>query len=153
MSSLNVLEVGDGNLNFVFLVHSKKGNSIVIKQALPYVRCVGENWPLTLDRASYEMKALFAEHSFCPDLVPEVYHFDATLFIIVMEFIPPPHIILRKSLIQQQKLASVAPHLGTFLAKTLFGSSLLSMTGKQFRNQVSAWSSNMSMCALTEQVV
>lgn len=45
-----VREVGDGNLNLVFIVKGAKGG-IVVKQALPYVRMVGESWPLPLDRA------------------------------------------------------------------------------------------------------
>ena len=49
-SEWNVTEVGDGNLNLVFIVIGSKGK-IVIKQALPYVRVVGDSWPLTLERA------------------------------------------------------------------------------------------------------
>ena len=49
---VNTQEVGDGNLNLVFKIFDSEGVSrIVVKQALPYVRCVGESWPLTLDRA------------------------------------------------------------------------------------------------------
>lgn len=45
-------EVGDGNLNLVFKVFDRQGVSrAIVKQALPYVRCVGESWPLTLDSA------------------------------------------------------------------------------------------------------
>lgn len=41
-------EVGDGNLNPVFKIFDTEGVSrIIVKQALPYVRCVGESWPLT----------------------------------------------------------------------------------------------------------
>ena len=40
--SIKVAEVGDGNLNLVFIVEGPAG-VIVIKQALPYVRCVGES--------------------------------------------------------------------------------------------------------------
>lgn len=41
-------EVGDGNLNLVFKIFDAQGVSrIIVKQALPYVRCVGESWPLT----------------------------------------------------------------------------------------------------------
>lgn len=37
-------EVGDGNLNLVFKIFDTTGVSrIVVKQALPYVRCVGES--------------------------------------------------------------------------------------------------------------
>lgn len=41
-------EVGDGNLNLVFKVFDRQGVSrAIVKQALPYVRCVGESWLLT----------------------------------------------------------------------------------------------------------
>jgi 5-methylthioribose kinase len=40
-------EVGDGNLNLVFIVSGDDGSSAAIKQALPYVRLVGESWPIT----------------------------------------------------------------------------------------------------------
>ena len=43
-------EVGDGNLNLVFIVKSDKGG-LIVKQALPYVRLVGDSWPLPLTRA------------------------------------------------------------------------------------------------------
>ena len=41
----SVREVGDGNLNLVFIVTSSEAG-VVVKQALPYVRLVGESWPL-----------------------------------------------------------------------------------------------------------
>ena len=39
-----VKEVGDGNLNLVFVVKSPSG-AVIVKQALPYVRLVGDSWP------------------------------------------------------------------------------------------------------------
>lgn len=48
-SLVEAQEVGDGNLNLVFKIFDSAGVSrIVVKQALPYVRCVGESSPLTL---------------------------------------------------------------------------------------------------------
>ena len=41
----SVREVGDGNLNLVFIVKGPVGG-VCVKQALPYVRLVGESWPL-----------------------------------------------------------------------------------------------------------
>ncbi len=43
-------EVGDVNLNLVFIVDGEK-STVIVKHALPYVRMVGESWPLPLDRA------------------------------------------------------------------------------------------------------
>src|SRR5215831_12588037 len=52
-SDWKVNEVGDGNLNLVFLVEGPAGG-ICVKQALPYVRLVGESWPMTVKRAFFE---------------------------------------------------------------------------------------------------
>lgn len=50
-------EVGDGNLNLVFKIFDTEGVSrIIVKQALPYVRCVGESWPLTLTARALRRK-------------------------------------------------------------------------------------------------
>ncbi len=50
-------EVGDGNLNLVFIVTSPIG-ALIVKQALPYLRVVGEGWPLPLRRTFFEYNAL-----------------------------------------------------------------------------------------------
>ena len=52
---LQVREVGDGNLNLVFIVRSDPARpGLVLKQSLPWVRVHGESWPLTLERARHE---------------------------------------------------------------------------------------------------
>lgn len=52
-------EVGDGNLNLVFKVFDRRGVSrAIVKQALPYVRCVGESRPLTSTAPVWRRKLL-----------------------------------------------------------------------------------------------
>ena len=46
-ADLHVREIGDGNLNLVFIAQDSRGRGICLKQSLPYVRLVGESWPLT----------------------------------------------------------------------------------------------------------
>jgi 5-methylthioribose kinase len=152
VGELAVNEVGDGNLNFVYIVKGERG-SIVVKQALPYVRCVGESWPLTLQRATFEANALMEERRLCPEFVPEVYHFDASKAMIVMRFVEPPNIILRKALMAGHRYSTFARDLATFLARTLFGTSSLAMDGGSLRLKVAEWSQNSAMCALTEKVI
>lgn len=53
-----VREVGDGNLNLVFIVEGPEG-AVVVKQALPYVRLVGDSWPLPLYRAFLKITPWF----------------------------------------------------------------------------------------------
>lgn len=83
-TALTIDEVGDGNLNLVFIIKSTTTDrAIVAKQALPYVRCVGESWPLTLERATFEADALMAEIALTGGrFVPEVYLFDEALALI-----------------------------------------------------------------------
>src|SRR5688572_2343893 len=60
-----VREVGDGNLNLVFIVTGPNG-AVVVKQALPYVRLVGKSWPLPLERSHYEYTALIEQTKHAP---------------------------------------------------------------------------------------
>lgn len=158
LSLLKIQEVGDGNLNFVYIIEAinttTNGKKIVVKQALPFVRCVGESWPLTLQRAYFEYQALVEEYAYTGGKnVPEVYLFDHSKCLMAMEFVPSPHLILRKHLIANERITTFATDLGNFLANTLYKSSPLALTGSEFRKQVAKWSINVSMCALTEKVI
>lgn len=149
---LTIKEVGDGNLNFVYIVVGTSG-SFVIKQALPYVRCIGESWPMTKERAYFEALALKEHGKLCPDHVPEVYHFDRTMSLIGMRYLEPPHIILRKGLIAGIKYPLLAEHMSEFMAKTLFYTSLLYRTTTEHKRSVAEFCGNVELCRLTEQVV
>ena len=84
----SITEVGDGNLNLVFIVKGTKGG-VAVKQALPYVRLVGESWPLPLSRAHYEYLALSHQTRFAPGLVPKLLHHNEGLALTVMELLAP----------------------------------------------------------------
>lgn len=152
---LECVEMGDGNLNLVFIVtnsHTPE-KKVIVKQSLPYVRCVGESWPLTLERSYFEYKALVAEKEACPEHVPTIYFFSRPNGLMVMEYLAPPNIILRKGLIQGIRYPTMASDMGTFCAKTLFRTSGFKLSATEIRKQVEFWSRNSEMCALTEQVV
>ena len=120
-----VEEIGDGNLNLVFLVKGPKGAAIV-KQALPYVRLVGDSWPLPLNRAFFEYQALIRQANRDPGSVPEVLHFDKDQALIVMEFLDQ-HVILRNMLIAGTYVKNLGTRLGAFIARTAFRGSDLSL--------------------------
>ena len=148
----SVKEVGDGNINFVFIVEGPAG-ALVLKQALPYVRCVGEAWPLSAERARFEAAALRAERLCCPTHVPAVMLYDHSAAVIVMQYLPPPHIVLRKGLVAGETYPLLAEHMSSFLAETLFKTSALCLSAPEYRAEVAKYSQNSDMCALTEQVV
>lgn len=146
-----VKEVGDGNLNLVFIVSGPSGQ-IVVKQALPYVRLVGDSWPLPLKRAFFEYHALTRQAARDPGMVPEIYHFDETQALIVMEYLSP-HIILRGKLIKGERVDGLGAALGRFCARTAFRGSDLSMQAGQKKADTALFSGNVELCDITEQLV
>ncbi|CAI6003434.1 unnamed protein product [Closterium sp. NIES-65] len=148
----SVREVGDGNINFVYIVEGP-GGALVVKQALPYVRVVGESWPMTLDRIYYEALALRQQFAWVPELVPEVYFFSHPMALLVMRYVAPPAIVLRKGLVQGRVYPLLAEHMSSFLASTLFLSSLIAINTEVYRDKVREFCGNVEMCRLTEQVI
>ncbi|WP_428542307.1 S-methyl-5-thioribose kinase [Profundibacter sp.] len=144
-------EVGDGNLNLVFIVKSPKG-AVIVKQALPYVRLVGDSWPLPLKRAFFEYHALIRQEERAPGLVPEIYHFDEDQALIVMEFLTP-HIILRHSLMAGKKHDGLAAVMGDYLGKTMFRGSDLSMDTAKRKADLALFADNAELCDITENLV
>lgn len=149
---LQIKEVGDGNLNFVFVVEGASG-SLVVKQALPYIRCIGESWPMTKDRAYFEALALEEHGRLCPNHVPEVYHFDREMSLIGMRYIEPPHVNLRKGLIAAIEYPFLADHISDYMSKTLFYTSLLYLTTTDHKSAVAKYCGNVAMCRHTAQVI
>jgi len=144
-------EVGDGNLNLVFIVEGPEG-ALVLKQALPYVRLVGESWPLPLKRSFFEYHALVRQAARDPGRVPTVFHFDETQALIAMEYLTP-HVILRRSLMAGAMHADLGRQLGRFLARTLFLGSDLAMPTAQRKADLALFAGNVELCDITEALV
>lgn len=150
-SGWSVREVGDGNLNQVFLVDGPAG-SVCVKQALPYLRLVGEGWPLGLKRAWFEQKAMRVHGPLAPGRIPHLVHYDERLFAIVMEKLSP-HVILRRGLVQGRRYPHLAEHVATFMAETLYGTSDLALPAAEKKALVADFCANSELCGLTEQVI
>lgn len=145
-------EIGDGNLNLVFRITDKSSEkSIIMKQALPYARVVGESWPLTLERARIESQALIVQQSICPGLVPLFYHYDSTMALTVMEDLSN-HLNMRKGLVAREQYPHFACHIGTFLARTLYLTSDFALPSQMKKEKVVQFS-NPEMCKISENLI
>ncbi|MDX8365588.1 S-methyl-5-thioribose kinase [Cytobacillus sp. IB215665] len=151
-SLLTCKEIGDGNLNLVFRVVDERNNKgIIIKQALPYAKVIGESWPLTLKRATIESHALLTFASYCPEYIPKVYYTDDKLSITVMEDLS--HLdIVRKGFINNKLYPSLSTHIGTFLATTLFFTSDYAL-GPEKKKQLQKQFVNPELCRITEDLI
>ena len=147
---IEIKEVGDGNLNLVFFVESKK-NSICIKQPLPYLRVL-KDWPLTLKRSYYESEYMSIHSNHVSDLMPKIYDFDPELCTITMEKLSP-HIIMRHGLINATKYEKFAEDISTFMSKTLFFTSDLYLKADQKKELNSRFIMNTELCKITEDLI
>ncbi len=150
---LTAEEIGDGNLNLVFKIRAKADpkRTVVVKQSLPYMRLVGDEWPLPIERARIEAQALEIEARLCPEHTPHVYHFDPVMYAIVMQNLDN-HIIMRKGLSAGVQYPHFADHIGKFLAKTLGYTSDLVLDYRTKKEQVGRFI-NPELCKITEDLV
>lgn len=114
----HVREVGDGNLNLVFIVEGRDG-SVCVKQALPYVRAAGPSWPMSPGRAFFENSYYATVAPHVGALIPKIYHYIPAIYCTVMERLSP-HIILRQGLIAGHQYDTLARDLGAYIARACF---------------------------------
>lgn len=144
-------EIGDGNLNLVFKIRDAQGISrLIVKQALPYVRCVGESWPLTTDRARLEAETLLAHHRHSPEHTVRIIHYDPELAVMVQEDLSD-HFIWRNQLIQGIEYPGTGQRLGSYLATVHFYTSDFYLSGREKKAQAQRFS-NPEMCQITEDL-
>ena len=147
-------EIGDGNLNYVYLVSSVKNSkkALIVKQAVPYLRCVGKEFSLGRERMTYEIRALSKFKKIVPEFIPNLYHVSENMSIVVMQYLDS-HTILRDGLTNTNKYPNLSENISTYLAHTLFKTSSLYLTSTQKRALVDDFNSNTELCKLTEDFV
>jgi 5-methylthioribose kinase len=144
-------EVGDGNLNLVFLVEGPAG-SLCVKQALPYVRLVGEGWPMRLERALYEWRASTVQAANVGRLIPQMLHYDERLYLIVMERLQP-HIIMRRGTIQAVVYPRFVEDITEYLANALYQTSDLALPAERKKALIADFAGNTELCKITEDLI
>lgn len=110
-------EIGDGNLNQVFKVcQPGQEKGFIVKQALPYIRCIGESWPLTRDRARIEAEILLYHGQHSAEYTVAVLHHDADLSAILLEDLSDLQ-VWRQVLLNGRHVAGASEKLGRYLAQ------------------------------------
>lgn len=151
---LDITEIGDGNLNFVFRVSrpGQPGRSIIVKQAVPYLRMAGESWPLNKNRMITEIRALQTYNEIVPDFVPDIYHVDENMCVIMMEDLGAAK-VLRYSMMEGEVFPGVGEEIGKFLAESLFRTSYVGMQSVERRELMQKFVLNDDLCKLTEEFI
>ncbi len=150
-STLEVAEVGDGNLNLVFVCRDAAGNGICLKQSLPYVRLVGEAWPLTPERVIAEARGLAAASAATPHLIPAYYGVDAEQHVLAMENLMGWE-IWRGKLNDGFIHRGIAGLLGVYVANLAYSTSVFALDQMEVKERV-VEAVNPELCRITEQLV
>lgn len=147
----HVREVGDGNLNLVFLVDGPSG-SVCVKQALPYVRVAGPSWPMPPERAFFENAYYQWVAPHVGARVPRIHHYDPELYCIVMERLSP-HIILRQGLIAGNRYPTVARDVGDYIARACFFTSDFALAFERKMQGIASFARNTPLMRITVDLV
>ena len=143
-------EIGDGNLNRVFRV-SGDSSSVIVKQAVPYLKIVGTSWPLTRHRARIESDAFVEHGKVVPGFVPDVLHFDEALSAIVFEDLRG-YTTWRELLIAGRHVPGVAERAARYSAAVLLGTSHLTLESRA-RKEMRCRFAYSELCLVTEDLV
>ena len=144
------IEIGDGNINYVFKIWSKKdGHSLVVKQADKLLRSSGR--PLDTYRNKIEAKILQMEGELAPGLVPEVFYYDEVMCALSMEDISA-YKNLRKELMANRVYAHLSENLSSFMVDTLLPTTDLVLGSAEKKNYVKFFV-NPELCDITEDLV
>jgi 5-methylthioribose kinase len=144
-------EVGDGNLNLVFVCRDAEGRSLALKQSLPYVRVAGPSWPLTADRSIAESIGLAEAARASPETAPEYYGYDEDSHVVAMEDLSDL-VVWRSDLDQGHTTNGAGAKCGRHLARLLFHTGPLGRPADEFRLSI-ARATNTALCKITEDLI
>jgi 5-methylthioribose kinase len=148
--NLSVTEIGDGNINYVFLVKDlESGKSVVLKQADKVLRSSGR--ALDIERNKIEAEALILQYSLVPKYVPEIYAYDEIMAVLIMEDISAFK-NLRYELENQLIFPKFADDISTFLVQTLLSTTDLILKPQIKKERVRQFI-NSEMCDISEDLV
>lgn len=149
-SILECIEIGDGNINYVFKVWEEStGKSIIIKQADKFLRSSGR--PLDVYRNKIEAEILMIEGKLAKEFVPEVFHYDENMCALSMEDISQ-YKNLRTELMQGKTFDCLADSISTFLVNTLLPTTDLVIDRATKKEYVKLFT-NIELCDISEDLV
>lgn len=149
---LELTEIGDGNVNHVYRVAAPgRADTVVVKLAVPYFKCAGPQYPLALQRAQLEARALALQGRLAPGMVPLVRWHDSAMGCTVMEDMAPLQ-PLRPQLLQQRSFPRLAQDVAHFLARLVMGTGPYSANVAQ-RAQWAVEFNNPQLVAITDELV
>ncbi|MBQ3660881.1 MAG: S-methyl-5-thioribose kinase [Firmicutes bacterium] len=150
-AQLKASELSDGNINFVFRVEDPAaGKSLIIKHAEDTLR-VNPARHIGFARSRIECEVLKLQRQYCPELIPEVYLYDAAEHNIVMEDMKG-YENLRYELCEHKMFPNLAEDMAEFCGKALIGTTDMIVGAEKKKDLVDRYT-NPKLCEITERHV
>jgi len=146
---LQVKEIGDGNLNYVFLVKGEQ-KSIIVKQAGETLR-ISDKMRISTDRNRIEAEILEIQNQYAPGLVPKIYGYDTVMCAMLMEDLSHFR-LMRYALIDFEIFPHFVEHITTYMANTLLATTDVVMSPKE-KKKLQKRFVNPELCEITEDLV
>ena len=146
-SAWKAVEIGDGNLNFIFHVKAGEGDGheVCVKQAPPFIKVV-PGFPLPQQRIGCEADYLLEATRRIPGSVPKVLIWNeqtAKNGVMVMEWLPQMQVLrhlMSQSADNVQKMKDfVGAKIGSYLAKMTFFTSELCLSSSEKKEYMSRY--------------
>lgn len=124
-ANLEVYEIGggeddgDGFVNHIYRIWDKNGQSVILKQAKPYLKIFGEAAPLTTKRNEIESEIIKLRTAITPEYLPEMYHIDPDNNLFIYEDCGRLK-IMRFELTKGKSFPEFPRQIGEFMAKSNF---------------------------------
>ncbi|PRZ30179.1 5'-methylthioribose kinase [Antricoccus suffuscus] len=135
----------------MFICKDATGRCVVLKQALPYVRLVGPEWPMTEDRARREANTITAHTKVSPRHVCNLIDFDADNHALALEDLTD-HEVLRTRLNDGGSHEDIFEQLAQYVADVAMGTSWYGVSEEDFRRAAAA-AINPELCNITEDLI
>ena len=146
-----VREVGDGNLNLVFLVDGPAGPSASSRRC-PTCASRVRDGPCRRNALISRMPIFVAVAPHVGKLIPAIHHYDPDLHFTIMERLSP-HIILRQGLIAGRRYPNVARDIGEYIARACFFTSDLAVPFERKIDGVALFAGNKPLIRITVDLI
>ncbi|MFV0379250.1 MAG: S-methyl-5-thioribose kinase [Anaerorhabdus sp.] len=148
--NLESLEIGDGNINYVFKVYDTVSNkSLIVKQADKLLR--SSQRPFNMHRNKIEYDILNLNQTLVEKLVPKMYFYHEKMYAMVMEDVSRCK-NLRKQLMDGKCFNHLADSISSYIAKTTIVMSDLVLASDIKKENVKKFT-NIDCCDISEDLV
>lgn len=149
--TLQVSEIGNGNMNYVFRIKDQNSRkSVILKYAGEHIR-ISEEITVSTDRIKIEAQTILYQEKHVSGYVPHIYQYDDVRKCILMEDYSS-YSILRDTLLHYERVKGFSEDIVTYLVKSTLPTTDFALNHSAKEEMIKRFS-NPHLCEITETFV